>query len=173
MAAEIFIFTRHSELLFKAKNSEFRCEIKFRKSLHFYSEKLRILGTYGAWGGKFYHSEIWFFQPIYWTFLQNNVLGKISIFTYMEFSFGNTKPIWKRIMTRRADINYIMPLCGNFCLKVSVFITYGKFRILIFCLDCVGNFSTTYTLAGTFIYYLSSDCRSNFGCVRKETTWQE
>ena len=29
MAAEIFISTRHSEPLFEAKNSEFRCEIKF------------------------------------------------------------------------------------------------------------------------------------------------
>ena len=42
MAAGIFIATSHSELLFEAKNSEFRCEIKFWKSLHFYSEKLRI-----------------------------------------------------------------------------------------------------------------------------------
>jgi len=57
--------------------------------------------------------------------------------------------------------------------------TYDNFgrrtsRILIFCLDCVGNFSTTYNLAGTFIYYLSSDCRSNFGCMGyKKTTGQK
>jgi len=42
MAAHFFIFPRHSETLFEVKNSEFRCEMKFRKSLHFYSEKLRI-----------------------------------------------------------------------------------------------------------------------------------
>ena len=39
---EIFIFPRHSETLFELENSEFSCEIKFWKSLHFYSEKLRI-----------------------------------------------------------------------------------------------------------------------------------
>ena len=38
-----FIFPRHSERHFELKNSEFRCEIKFWKSLHLQSEKLRIL----------------------------------------------------------------------------------------------------------------------------------
>ena len=39
---EIFIFPRHSELHFEAKTSEFCCEMKFWKSLHFSSEKLRM-----------------------------------------------------------------------------------------------------------------------------------
>ena len=41
-AAGNFIFPRHSEWRFDLKNSEFRCEIKFWKSLHFQSEKLRM-----------------------------------------------------------------------------------------------------------------------------------
>ena len=41
MAAGFFISTRHSERHFELKTSEFRCEMKFWKSLHFYSEKLR------------------------------------------------------------------------------------------------------------------------------------
>ena len=42
MAEGIFNATCHSELHFELKNSEFRCEINFWKSLHFGSEKLRI-----------------------------------------------------------------------------------------------------------------------------------
>ena len=42
MAAGFFFATRHSEPHFEDENSEFRCEIKFWKTLHFYSEKLRM-----------------------------------------------------------------------------------------------------------------------------------
>ena len=38
----LFFATHHSETHFELKTSEFRCEMKFWKSLHFYSEKLRI-----------------------------------------------------------------------------------------------------------------------------------
>ena len=41
MAAGIFIFPRYSEQRFELKNSEFRYEIKFWKSLHFGPKKLR------------------------------------------------------------------------------------------------------------------------------------
>ena len=40
---EFFIFPRHSESLFELKNTEFSCEKEFRKSLHFPSEKLRMI----------------------------------------------------------------------------------------------------------------------------------
>ena len=42
MAAGNFISTRHSEPHFEAETSEFRCEMKFWKSLHCCSEKLRM-----------------------------------------------------------------------------------------------------------------------------------
>ena len=63
MAAGFFFFPRHSETHFEAKNSEFRWEMKIWKSLHFCEEKLRILGTYGAWGESFITPKSDFFNP--------------------------------------------------------------------------------------------------------------
>ena len=66
MAAGFFNVPRHSELFFEAKNSEFCCEIKFWKSLHFYS-LMKYIERYRCWcnfATKWFFWTSWEFSKI-------------------------------------------------------------------------------------------------------------
>ena len=63
MAACFFIASRHSETHFELKNSEFRSEIKFWKSLHFPSEKLRMIMLIIYYAETKIHECLWKINP--------------------------------------------------------------------------------------------------------------